>query len=338
MSNDPWRNARVMYEKDTCARKMGIELIEMDDGFAQMSMTVSADMLNGHQTCHGGQLFTLADTAFAYACNSQGLAAVASAASIDFLRPAFAGDRLVATARVKQQGKLTGVYDIEIVNQQQNFAWRSQQRTAQAQRDGILAQEIVPVQIVGRKGAVSDVREDEHPRPETTLEQLAKLNAPFRQGGVITAGNASGVNDGAAALIIASEQQAAIQGLTPRARIVAMATAGVEPRLMGLGPVPAVRKVLERAGLNINDMDLIELNEAFAAQALGVLRQLGVPDDAAHVNPNGGAIALGHPLGMSGARLALSASLELQRRGGRYALCTMCIGVGQGIAMILERV
>ena len=201
---------------------------------------------------------------------------------------------------------------------QDAFAWRSQQRTAQAQRDGILAQEIVPVQIVGRKGAVSDVREDEHPRPETTLEQLAKLKAPFRQGGVITAGNASGVNDGAAALIIASEQQAAIQGLTPRARIVAMATAGVEPRLM--------------------DMDLIELNEAFAAQALGVLRQLGVPDDAAHVNPNGGAIALGHPLGMSGARLALSASLELQRRGGRYALCTMCIGVGQGIAMILERV
>ncbi|MFM3094562.1 3-oxoadipyl-CoA thiolase [Klebsiella pneumoniae] len=221
---------------------------------------------------------------------------------------------------------------------QDAFAWRSQQRAAQAQRDGILAQEIVPVQIVGRKGAVSDVREDEHPRPETTLEQLAKLKAPFRQGGVITAGNASGVNDGAAALIIASEQKAAIQGLTPRARIVAMATAGVEPRLMGLGPVPAVRKVLERAGLNINDMDLIELNEAFAAQALGVLRQLGVPDDAAHVNPNGGAIALGHPLGMSGARLALSASLELQRRGGRYALCTMCIGVGQGIAMILERV
>ena len=211
---------------------------------------------------------------------------------------------------------------------QDAFAWRSQQRTAQAQRDGILAQEIVPVQIIGKKGAVSAVRDDEHPRPETTLEQLAKLKAPFRQGGVITAGNASGVN----------EQQAAIQGLTPRARIVAMATAGVEPRLMGLGPVPAVRKVLERAGLNINDMDLIELNEAFAAQALGVLRQLGVPDDAAHVNPNGGAIALGHPLGMSGARLALSASLELQRRGGRYALCTMCIGVGQGIAMILERV
>lgn len=221
---------------------------------------------------------------------------------------------------------------------QDAFAFRSQQRTAQAQRDGILAQEIVPVDIIGRKGAVHVVRDDEHPRADTTIEQLSRLKTPFRQGGVVTAGNASGVNDGAAALIIASSQQATAQGLTPRARIVAMATAGVEPKLMGLGPVPAVRKVLERAGLNINDMDLIELNEAFAAQALGVLRQLGLADDAPHVNPNGGAIALGHPLGMSGARLALSASLELQRRGGRYALCTMCIGVGQGIAMILERV
>ncbi|VTM90764.1 Beta-ketoadipyl-CoA thiolase [Raoultella ornithinolytica] len=221
---------------------------------------------------------------------------------------------------------------------QDAFAFRSQQLTAKAQRAGILAQEIVPVQIIGKKGAVSAVREDEHPRAETTLEQLAGLKTPFRKGGVVTAGNASGVNDGAAALIIASEQQARAQGLTPRARIVAMATAGVEPKFMGLGPVPAVRKVLERAGLNINDMDVIELNEAFAAQALGVLRQLGLADDAEHVNPNGGAIALGHPLGMSGARLALSASLELQRRNGRYALCTMCIGVGQGIAMILERV
>ncbi|PLL99652.1 acetyl-CoA C-acyltransferase, partial [Klebsiella michiganensis] len=221
---------------------------------------------------------------------------------------------------------------------QDAFAYRSQQRTAQAQRDGILAQEIVPVPIIDRKGAVNVVRDDEHPRADTTLEQLSRLKTPFRQGGVVTAGNASGVNDGAAALIIASSRQATAQGLTPRARIVAMATAGVEPKLMGLGPVPAVRKVLERAGLNINDMDLIELNEAFAAQALGVLRQLGLADDAPHVNPNGGAIALGHPLGMSGARLALSASLELQRRNGRYALCTMCIGVGQGIAMILERV
>ncbi|MER1914811.1 3-oxoadipyl-CoA thiolase [Citrobacter portucalensis] len=221
---------------------------------------------------------------------------------------------------------------------QDAFAYRSQQRTAKAQRDGILAQEIVPVQIIGKKGAVSAVREDEHPRAETTLEQLASLKTPFRKGGVVTAGNASGVNDGAAALIIASQQQAAAQGLTPRARIVAMATAGVEPKFMGLGPVPAVRKVLERAGLNINDMDVIELNEAFAAQALGVMRQLGLADDAEHVNPNGGAIALGHPLGMSGVRLALAATLELERRNGRYALCTMCIGVGQGIAMILERV
>ncbi|WEJ85529.1 3-oxoadipyl-CoA thiolase [Kluyvera intermedia] len=221
---------------------------------------------------------------------------------------------------------------------QDAFAYRSQQRTARAQRDGILAQEIVPVQIIGKKGAVSAVRDDEHPRAETTLEQLSSLKTPFRKGGVITAGNASGVNDGAAAMIIASAEQASAQGLTPRARIVAMATAGVEPKFMGLGPVPAVRKVLERAGLNINDMDVIELNEAFAAQALGVMRQLGLADDAEHVNPNGGAIALGHPLGMSGVRLALAATLELERRNGRYALCTMCIGVGQGIALILERV
>ena len=221
---------------------------------------------------------------------------------------------------------------------QDAFAYRSQQRTAKAQRDGILAQEIVPVQIIGKKGAVSAVREDEHPRAETTLEQLAQLKTPFRKNGVVTAGNASGVNDGAAAMIVASEQHIKAQGLTPRARIVAMATAGVEPKFMGLGPVPAVRKVLERAGLNINDMDVIELNEAFAAQALGVMRQLGLADDAEHVNPNGGAIALGHPLGMSGVRLALAATLELERRNERYALCTMCIGVGQGIAMILERV
>lgn len=221
---------------------------------------------------------------------------------------------------------------------QDAFAYRSQQRTAKAQRDGILAQEIVPVQIIGKKGAVSAVREDEHPRAETTLEQLAQLKTPFRKNGVVTAGNASGVNDGAAAMIVASEQHIKAQGLTPRARVVAMATAGVEPKFMGLGPVPAVRKVLERAGLNINDMDVIELNEAFAAQALGVMRQLGLADDAEHVNPNGGAIALGHPLGMSGVRLALAATLELERRNGRYALCTMCIGVGQGIAMILERV
>ncbi|MEX9254446.1 3-oxoadipyl-CoA thiolase [Pseudenterobacter timonensis] len=221
---------------------------------------------------------------------------------------------------------------------QDAFALRSQQRTARAQQNGVLAQEIVPVSVAGRKGAVSEVSEDEHPRPETSLEQLAGLKAPFRERGVVTAGNASGVNDGAAALIVASEQMALQQGLTPRARVVAMASAGVEPRLMGLGPVPATRKVLERAGLSLHEMDVIELNEAFAAQALGVMRQLGLADDAAHVNPNGGAIALGHPLGMSGARLVIAACNELHRRGGRYALCTMCVGVGQGIALILERV
>lgn len=221
---------------------------------------------------------------------------------------------------------------------QDAFALRSQQRTARAQQNGVLAQEIVPVSVAGRKGSVSEVSEDEHPRPETTLEQLAGLKAPFRERGVVTAGNASGVNDGAAALIVASEQMALQQGLTPRARVVAMASAGVEPRLMGLGPVPATRKVLERAGLSLHEMDVIELNEAFAAQALGVMRQLGLADDAAHVNPNGGAIALGHPLGMSGARLVITACNELHRRGGRYALCTMCVGVGQGIALILERV
>lgn len=221
---------------------------------------------------------------------------------------------------------------------QDAFALRSQQRTAIAQQNGVLAQEIVPVSVAGKKGAITEVLIDEHPRADTTLEQLSALKTPFRKNGVVTAGNASGVNDGAAALIIGSEAMAQQQGLTPRTRIVAMASVGVEPRLMGLGPVSATRNVLERAGLSINDMDVIELNEAFASQALGVLRQLGLADDAAHVNPNGGAIALGHPLGMSGVRLVLAASNELHRRNGRYALCTMCIGVGQGIALILERV
>ncbi|QXN61145.1 3-oxoadipyl-CoA thiolase [Serratia fonticola] len=221
---------------------------------------------------------------------------------------------------------------------QDAFALRSQQRTALAQQRGILAQEIILVSLSGKKGAITQFSEDEHPRAETTLEQLQKLKTPFRQPGCITAGNASGVNDGAAALIVASEAMALQQGLTPRARIVATATCGVEPRLMGIGPLPATRKVLEIAGLSLAQMDVIELNEAFAAQALAVLRQLGLPDDAERVNPNGGAIALGHPLGMSGARLALAALFELERRAGRYALCTMCIGVGQGIAMIIERV
>ncbi|MFC0227334.1 3-oxoadipyl-CoA thiolase [Serratia aquatilis] len=221
---------------------------------------------------------------------------------------------------------------------QDAFALRSQQRTALAQQRGILAQEIIPVSLTDKRGAITQFSTDEHPRAETTLEQLKKLKTPFRQPGCITAGNASGVNDGAAALIVASEAMALPQGLTPRARIVATATCGVEPRLMGIGPLPATRKVLQIAGLSLAQMDVIELNEAFAAQALAVLRQLGLPDDAEQVNPNGGAIALGHPLGMSGARLALSALFELERRAGRYALCTMCIGVGQGIAMIIERV
>ncbi|WP_279156385.1 3-oxoadipyl-CoA thiolase [Obesumbacterium proteus] len=221
---------------------------------------------------------------------------------------------------------------------QDAFALRSQQRTAKAQASGVLGQEIVPVVLKGKKRAEIRVTQDEHPRPETTLEQLQNLKTPFRMPGSVTAGNASGVNDGAAALIVASEALAIAQGLTPRARIVATATCGVEPRIMGIGPLPATRKVLELAGLSLNQMDVIELNEAFAAQSLAVMRQLGLPDDAEHVNPNGGAIALGHPLGMSGARLALAATFELERRGGRYALCTMCIGVGQGIAMIIERV
>lgn len=221
---------------------------------------------------------------------------------------------------------------------QDAFALRSQQRAARAQTLGIFAQEIVPVSLSGKKGAVTLFDQDEHPRADTRLEQLQALKTPFRQPGTVTAGNASGLNDGAAALIVASEAMAVSQGLTPRARIVATATCGVEPGFMGIGPLPATRKVLELAGLSLAQMDVIELNEAFAAQALAVLRQLGLPDDAPQVNPNGGAIALGHPLGMSGARLALAALFELERRSGRYALCTMCIGVGQGIAMIIERV
>ena len=218
-----------------------------------------------------------------------------------------------------------------------DFAWSSQQKALKAIAEGRFREQILALEVPDGKKATRLFATDEHPR-DTPREKLATLRPAFKADGVVTAANSSGINDGAAALIIASEPMALAQGLTPRTRIVAMATAGVEPRLMGLGPVPATRKVLERAGLSITDMDVIELNEAFAAQALGVLRQLGLPDDAEHVNPNGGAIALGHPLGMSGARLALAASNELHRRGGRYALCTMCIGVGQGIAMILERV
>ncbi|HZH28330.1 MAG TPA: 3-oxoadipyl-CoA thiolase [Azospirillaceae bacterium] len=220
---------------------------------------------------------------------------------------------------------------------QDAFALRSQQRAAAAIDRGRLAREIVPVAVPGRKGGIL-VDRDEHPRPDTSPEQLAKLPTPFRVRGTVTAGNASGVNDGAAALIVASEAAAKRHGLTPRARIVAGATAGVEPRTMGMGPVPATQKLLARLDIGIADIDVVELNEAFAAQALAVLRELGLPDDAPHVNPNGGAIALGHPLGMSGARLALTAVEDLHDRGLSRALCTMCIGVGQGIGVLIERV
>ena len=222
---------------------------------------------------------------------------------------------------------------------QDAFAWRSQQRAGAAIARGRFAEEIVPVAIPRRKGDAVIVDTDEHPRPDTTLEALAKLGTPFRkEGGSVTAGNASGVNDGACAILVASAAAANRQGLTPRARVVATATAGVAPRIMGFGPAPAVRRVLAKAGLALSDIAVIELNEAFAAQALAVTRDLGLADDAEHVNPNGGAIALGHPLGMSGARLVQTAVAELHHRQARYALVTMCIGVGQGIAMVLERV
>ena len=220
---------------------------------------------------------------------------------------------------------------------QDAFAVRSQAKAAAAQANGRLAAEIAPVAIPQRKGDPIVVDRDEHPRA-TSVEALGKLKPIVRPDGTVTAGNASGVNDGAAAIIVATEEAAKRNGLTPRARVVGAAVAGVPPRIMGIGPAPASQKLLDRLGLKVTDMDVIELNEAFAAQALPVLRQLGVADDASHVNPNGGAIALGHPLGMSGARLVLTATEELQRTGGRYALCTMCIGVGQGIAMVIERV
>lgn len=220
---------------------------------------------------------------------------------------------------------------------QDRMALRSQQRALAAQSSGFFDAEIVPVTIPQKKGDAVVVSRDEHPR-ETTLEALARLKGVVRPDGTVTAGNASGVNDGACALLLADEATAARHGLTPRARVVAMAAAGVPPRIMGMGPAPATRKVLSLAGLSLADMDVIELNEAFAAQGLAVLRDLGLADDDARVNPNGGAIALGHPLGASGARLATTAVNQLARIGGRYALCTMCIGVGQGIAVVLERV
>ena len=220
---------------------------------------------------------------------------------------------------------------------QDAFALRSQERAAAAQASGRFAKEIVAVTIPQRRGDPTVVDTDEHPR-QTTLEKLASLPAPFRDGGSVTAGNASGVNDGAAAVIVASAEAVEKYGLKPKAKIVGTATAGVPPRIMGIGPAPASQKLLERLGLKISDIDVVELNEAFAAQALATTRQLGLPDEAEHVNPNGGAIALGHPLGMSGARLALTAAIELQERGAKRALCAMCIGVGQGIAMVVEAV
>ncbi len=220
---------------------------------------------------------------------------------------------------------------------QDAFAVRSQLRTARAQEMGLFADELIPVSIPQRKGDPLLFTTDEHPRA-TSLETLAKLKSVVRPGGTVTAGNASGVNDGACALLVASELAMRTHDLQPLARVVGVATAGVAPRIMGFGPAPAVRKVLAQTGLTLEQMDVIELNEAFAAQALAVMRDLGLPDDAEHVNPNGGAIALGHPLGASGGRIAMTAAYQLKRTGGRYALCTMCIGVGQGIALILERV
>jgi 3-oxoadipyl-CoA thiolase len=256
------------------------------------------------------------------------------------------GWRFVNKLLLKQYGidsmpetaeNLAAKYNISREDQDE-FAWGSQQKAGLAQESGRLAEEIVAVSIPQRKGELLLVEQDEHPRPETKLEKLGKLSTPFRENGCITAGNASGVNDGAAALIVASEEMANIQKLTPVARIVGMATAGVEPKIMGYGPVPATQKLLSLTGVSLEEIGIIELNEAFAAQALAVMRALNLSDDDPRVNPNGGAIALGHPLGMSGARLALTAMRELQLRKERYALCTMCIGVGQGISMLIERV
>jgi 3-oxoadipyl-CoA thiolase len=247
------------------------------------------------------------------------------------MKDAYGDDTMPSTAEnVAQEWQVSR-------DDQDAFAVRSQDKASAAQESGRFAAEIVSVTIPQRKGDSLVVDRDEHPR-KTSVEALGKLRPIVRPDGTVTAGNASGVNDGAAAMIVASEEAARRNGLTPRARIVGGAVAGVPPRIMGIGPAPASQKLLKRLGLTVADMDVIEINEAFAAQALPVLRELGLPDDAPHVNPNGGAIALGHPLGMSGARLALTATEELHRRGGRYALCAMCIGVGQGIALVIERV
>ncbi len=247
------------------------------------------------------------------------------------MKEAYGDDTMPSTAENVAQDFQIGREDQDL------FAVRSQVKASRAQASGRLAAEIVPVSIPQRKGDPLLVDKDEHPR-ETSVEALGRLKPIVRSDGTVTAGNASGVNDGAAALIVATEEAAKRNGLTPRARFLGGAVAGVPPRIMGIGPAPASEKLLKRLGLTIADMDVIELNEAFAAQGLAVMRQLGLADDDPRVNPNGGAIALGHPLGMSGARLLLTATEELQRSGGRYALCTMCIGVGQGIATIIERV
>lgn len=229
--------------------------------------------------------------------------------------------------------------DYQVARKDQDaFAWRSQQRAGKAQAAGFFAAEIAPVTVPGGKAGPITVDKDEHPRPDTTLEGLAKLKPFVRNPGTITAGNASGVNDGAAAMIIASEKAAKEHGLTPYARILGMASAGVPPRIMGIGPVPSTRKLMERLGLKIGDFDWIELNEAFASQGLACLRQLGLPDDAEHVNPNGGAIALGHPLGMSGTRLCITTTHQMMANGGKRSLATMCVGVGQGVSLAIERV
>jgi 3-oxoadipyl-CoA thiolase len=221
---------------------------------------------------------------------------------------------------------------------QDKFAYASQQKTARAKATGLFAEEVEPVHIPGKKGQVTVVAEDEHPRADTTIEALAKLTPQFRKGGTVTAGNASGINDGAVAMFVANEEAAAKSGLTPMARVVAAAASGVDPNYMGIGPIPAIEKLLALTKLTIDDIDIIELNEAFAAQSLACTRAFGLPDDSEKVNPNGGAIALGHPLGMSGARLVLTASLQLKRTGAKRAVCSMCVGVGQGMAILLERV
>jgi len=253
-----------------------------------------------------------------------------------FVNPAL--DMLYGTETMPRTGENVAQEQGVSREDQDAFALRSQLRAAAAKASGFHAGEIASVEVPDKGGAVSVFAEDEHPRPSTTIEALAKLKPIFGPSGTVTAGNASGINDGATALVIAGEDAARAQGLTPRARILGMASAGVEPRVMGIGPVPATRKLMERLGLTIDDFAAIELNEAFASQAIAVLRGLGLPDDAPHVNANGGAIALGHPLGMSGARLALTLVRQLEKSGGRRGLATLCVGVGMGLALAVERV